>query len=757
MKYSYILILLMLSINFISYAHEGLHPRYHTYEEIKFEIDSLANEYPELVFVDSIGVTNTENIPIWAVKLSDNAAQDEDEPSVMYAGQCHAEEILGVEVTMWMINEILTNHNEMPYSLWLQEIEIWFVPSYNPEGLNVVTSGLDTSFRKNKTDVNNNGIFDFEEGPGNDIDGVDPNRNFSFNWVHGDTLYEVGGEEPYDYYRGAAPFSEGGSQAIRNLASQQHFIFSVNWHSSRSGNHSEKIHYSFKWNDAKECPDFAENQIIAETVASLIPTEAGDDNYEPSPSLSRRGHAHDWFYQAHGTTQLLIECGTSNIQPPPDIVDDTCERNAAGAYWMMNRVLGYQTDRSMLTGHIYDEVTNQPLDAEVIVMEKHASFFKTRKADLLYGRFWRFLLPGTYTLKIRKEGYEEKIIENVTVNNSIWTELEIDLIPLPEVEINGAVTSDGLPVDAEVVFYELENDTLSTTNGNFSYDTYAGDIKMHIYAEGYNPVIHEGYLEPGMHNLNFEINQENLIFQENWNNGFTNWQLEGDWYIVSHSNFSFLDDNLNEFYQNNRDKSLTLIEPVSIAYENAALIIEHKYHTEYDNDKAILQISDDGENWSDLREFSGKYSSWHKDFIALENYSGQDVYLRLHFTTDENCIDPGWQIKSLKLTACHLTDSETEFIEKPQLKLLGNYPNPFNPETKILFTIPENQKAQIDIFNIKGQKVKNLKYIYNKEQTEQSVIWKGTDESGKTVGSGVYFYKIKTDNDECVSKMLLMK
>ena len=64
-------------------------------------------------------------------------------------------------------------------------LEIWIVPSANPEGLAVVHDGLDLTYRKNKSDFSisgpvPNGVFDFEPSIGNDIDGVDLNRNFSF-------------------------------------------------------------------------------------------------------------------------------------------------------------------------------------------------------------------------------------------------------------------------------------------------------------------------------------------------------------------------------------------------------------------------------------------------------------------------------------------------------------------------------------------------------------------------------------------------
>ena len=89
---------------------------------------------------------------------------------------------------------------------------------------------------------------------------------------------------------------------------------------------------------------------------------------------------------------------------------------------------------------------------------------------------------------------------------------------------------------------------------------------------------------------------------------------------------------------------------------------------------------------------------------------------------------------------------------------LQNYPNPFNPSTTISFSISRKdvENAKIEIYNIKGQKVKQL---INDQLTagQHSVIWNGKDDSGKSVGSGLYLYKLKTRDKELTKKMLLLK
>jgi flagellar hook assembly protein FlgD len=88
---------------------------------------------------------------------------------------------------------------------------------------------------------------------------------------------------------------------------------------------------------------------------------------------------------------------------------------------------------------------------------------------------------------------------------------------------------------------------------------------------------------------------------------------------------------------------------------------------------------------------------------------------------------------------------------------ISNYPNPLNPTTTISFSIPDNGKIELSIYNIKGQKVKSLV----KETIpagDHNILWNGTDDNNKPVSSGVYFYKlIVNGKTEAVKKCLLLK
>ena len=90
------------------------------------------------------------------------------------------------------------------------------------------------------------------------------------------------------------------------------------------------------------------------------------------------------------------------------------------------------------------------------------------------------------------------------------------------------------------------------------------------------------------------------------------------------------------------------------------------------------------------------------------------------------------------------SSTENEEITQPQITMY-NYPNPFNPSTTISFTAEDTENAELTIYNIKGQKVKQL-LSDQLSSGEHSVVWDGRDDNNLPVGSGIYFYKLKVNN-----------
>ena len=93
----------------------------------------------------------------------------------------------------------------------------------------------------------------------------------------------------------------------------------------------------------------------------------------------------------------------------------------------------------------------------------------------------------------------------------------------------------------------------------------------------------------------------------------------------------------------------------------------------------------------------------------------------------------------------------------PKITMLeANYPNPFNPETTIKYSIAKAGKVNLSIYNAKGQLVRTL-VNESMEPGFRSIVWKGENNNGNKVSSGVYFYHLKTADRVITKKMLLMK
>jgi len=102
------------------------------------------------------------------------------------------------------------------------------------------------------------------------------------------------------------------------------------------------------------------------------------------------------------------------------------------------------------------------------------------------------------------------------------------------------------------------------------------------------------------------------------------------------------------------------------------------------------------------------------------------------------------------------TDSMDESSIPANFKLYQNHPNPFNPITTINYDLPEQSHVVINIYDILGRKIRK---IVNSTQDAgyKSVIWDGTDEFGRSVGTGIYLYQIRAGDFTQTRKMLLLQ
>lgn len=125
--------------------------------------------------------------------------------------------------------------------------------------------------------------------------------------------------------------------------------------------------------------------------------------------------------------------------------------------------------------------------------------------------------------------------------------------------------------------------------------------------------------------------------------------------------------------------------------------------------------------------------------VSIDRISGQD-YIVLYKTNESGIVT--------------VSDNIIFFENNWNLR---NYPNPFNPSTTISFNIYEPAKVELDIFNIKGQKIKTV-VDTRLEKGIHEVVWNGRNEHNKSIASGVYFYKLRVSGrDYSIKKCLMLK
>jgi hypothetical protein len=98
----------------------------------------------------------------------------------------------------------------------------------------------------------------------------------------------------------------------------------------------------------------------------------------------------------------------------------------------------------------------------------------------------------------------------------------------------------------------------------------------------------------------------------------------------------------------------------------------------------------------------------------------------------------------------------TTIVNSIPVKFLKNYPNPFNPRTTIAFELNSKGKSKLEIYNLKGQKVRQL-VNKNLDSGRHEFVWNGKNDDNKQVASGVYFYSLTHEDRSIVKKMIVIK
>ena len=267
---------------------------YYTLSEIEENLDELSNTYPNIISNKiSIGQT-LEGRNIWAIKVSDNPSQDENEPEALYTGLHHAREPMSYMNLFYFMHWLGENYEIDPVATHIvNNRELWFIPAVNPDGLvynqSIAQNGGGMQ-RKNARETCNG-----------TPDGVDLNRNYGYMWGYDNEGSSNDGCD--ETYRGTGPFSEPETQVIRNFVEEHNFPIAFNYHS-----YSNLLIYPYGYE--------YENQAPQEDIDIMI--EYGEDmvqfnNYAlgtgPDLLYTVNGEACDWMYGVHDIFAYTPEIG----------------------------------------------------------------------------------------------------------------------------------------------------------------------------------------------------------------------------------------------------------------------------------------------------------------------------------------------------------------------------------------------------------------------------------------------------------------
>jgi hypothetical protein len=246
-------------------------------------------------------------------------------------------------------------------------------------------------------------------------------------------------------------------------------------------------------------------------------------------------------------------------------------------------------------------------------------------------------------------------------------------------------------------------------------------------------------------------NQIERIYQiwidNDWvNDARTTWQYDGNNYETErmHQYWIGADWENSTRYTSSYDASYNLIEELKEIWSPyRTWDYYRKWIYSYEAQGVMTEIL--AQDWEG--------GAWVNDYLFTYTYDGDDYLIEELGETWEG----SWVYDERITYTYQETNTEDTVIDNLMISLY-NYPNPFNPETTISFSLAKNTKyAELIIYNIKGQKIRELPIVTPSPSQTLSVTWNGTDDYGKPVSSGIYLYKLRTEDNSKLKRMMLLK
>lgn len=171
----------------------------------------------------------------------------------------------------------------------------------------------------------------------------------------------------------------------------------------------------------------------------------------------------------------------------------------------------------------------------------------------------------------------------------------------------------------------------------------------------------------------------------------------------------------------------------------------------------LVELSiNNGSTWTTVKtlnsnsyaDWTNGQNTWFKETISLADYAGKNVIIRFNLVSSGSEGSFGWFIDDILLeTGTSVSGEEVVSV----FSLEPNYPNPFNPSTKLSFSLPVQGKVTLKVMNILGQEMATLVDGIRPAGMNEVVF------DAKGLPSGVYFYRISAAGQTLTRKMILSK
>jgi carboxypeptidase T len=314
-------------------AFDNLFPaadsNYHDYAEMVAELQQAALDHPSIFSLFSLGVSY-QGRTIWAGKISDNVATDEDEPEVLFTHHQHAREHLTVEMALYTLR-ILTDEygTDSQITNLVDGREIWMVFDLNPDGGEYdIATGSYVSWRKNR-----------QPNAGTSAIGTDLNRNWGYLWG---CCGGSSGTPSSETYRGASAFSAPETQVVRDLVNSrviggtQQIKAQIDFHT-----YAELIMWPYGYTLTDVPADMTQDDH--DTFVTMGQAMAATNGYTPqqgSDLYITDGSIRDWLYGVHRIFSFTFEMypvtsGQGGFYPPDEVIPAQTTRNRAAVLYLL--------------------------------------------------------------------------------------------------------------------------------------------------------------------------------------------------------------------------------------------------------------------------------------------------------------------------------------------------------------------------------------------------------------------------------------